>query len=160
MTRVAQATAAVETFLMELGSHERVRWVITIRRHQKVEVDDAPLAECERQARTFGNIIGCCWVGNFDLVAQRCEIGYELGPVCWNQGFASELVPAITSFAFRSLGMNRIEAYVDSRNDASRHVLEKCGFLLEGLLRERDFYHGEFHDANLFALLSGAAVGN
>ncbi len=156
MTRVSQAAAAVESFQMELGSHEKLRWAVTMRKDESAQSESWPMSgtssglACGR----CGAVIGCCWLGNFDLIAQRCETGYELDRSCWNRGYASELVPALASFAFRTLGMNRIEAYVDRRNRASKRVLEKSGFRPEGILRQRDFYHGEFHDAELFSLLA------
>lgn len=159
MTRVSQATAAVESFKAELGAHERVRWAVTIRRSQCSDGSGKDPANDDRGVSRAGVVIGSCWLGNFDLIAQRCETGYELAREHWNRGYASEIVPALTSFAIRSLGMNRIEAYVDTENVASRHILEKFGFHAEGTLHKRDFYHGEFHDIILYALIASDVEG-
>ena len=42
---------------------------------------------------------------------------------------------AITQFAFAALGAQRVEAFPDEQNLASRGVCERAGFALEGVLR-------------------------
>jgi RimJ/RimL family protein N-acetyltransferase len=39
------------------------------------------------------------------------------------------------AWAFDQLGAQRVELVVDDRNIASRKVAERCGFVLEGVLR-------------------------
>jgi ribosomal-protein-alanine N-acetyltransferase len=49
--------------------------------------------------------------------------------------------------------MNRIEADIDPRNDASARLLERLGFRKEGTMPERWFVHGEFADTAFYGLL-------
>jgi RimJ/RimL family protein N-acetyltransferase len=51
------------------------------------------------------------------------------------------------------LGLNRIEADTDPRNLAATRVLEKLGFMREGLLRERWITAGQKSDSALYGLL-------
>ena len=65
------------------------------------------------------------------------------------------LVKAVTRFAFRSLGLHRVEAACCTDNDASARLLVKAGFQLEG--RRRSFIraaNGEFLDDLVMARIS------
>jgi RimJ/RimL family protein N-acetyltransferase len=55
--------------------------------------------------------------------------------------------------AFDEFGLVKIIAHVVTHNPASARVLEKCGFVQEGLLRKHFQKDGQFIDVKLFALL-------
>ena len=67
--------------------------------------------------------------------ANRCVVGYNLLPKYWNQGYATEITKELIKYAFECLEFERIEALALQINKASCKVLEKSGFLLEGVLR-------------------------
>lgn len=81
------------------------------------------------------------------------EIGYILGKAYWRQAYTEEGVQALIRFGFGQMRLNRIEARVMVGNDKSVRLLEKLGFTLEGILRERRFAQGRFIDYNLLSLL-------
>jgi len=54
---------------------------------------------------------------------------------------------------FAALDLNRIEADVDPRNEASARVLEKLGFRQEGYMPERWIVQGEPADTVYYGLL-------
>jgi ribosomal-protein-alanine N-acetyltransferase len=56
-------------------------------------------------------------------------------------------------FAFATLGLHRVEAACLVHNDASRRVLEKTGFIREGLARGYLKIDGKWQDHLLFAVL-------
>ena len=56
------------------------------------------------------------------------EIGYGILESYQNQGFATEAVQAVVTWAFGESDVMAIEAETDANNIASRRVLEKCGF--------------------------------
>ena len=56
------------------------------------------------------------------------EIGYGISEYYQNQGFASEAVQAVVTWAFREPIVTAIEAEADANNMPSQRVLEKCGF--------------------------------
>ena len=72
----------------------------------------------------------------------------------WGRGLMSEALAAVLSYAFEDLGMHRIEADVDPDHAASLALLEKFGFIREGILRDRWFVHGEWHDSVMLGLLA------
>ena len=98
-------------------------------------------------------------VGTFSLRAlaqesRRAEIGYALARSAWRHGYAQEAGRAVIRHAFEVLGLNRLEAEIDPRNEASAKVLERLGFRQEGMLRERWIVAGEVSDSALYGLLS------
>jgi len=63
------------------------------------------------------------------------EIGYWLETAFTNQGLATEMVRALTRFAFESFQAVRVQIVSQVGNEASRRVAEKCGFTLETILK-------------------------
>ena len=72
--------------------------------------------------------------------AHRAETGYVLAPDAWGQGYATEVAAAVVSLAFQLPSLRRLHALCHPENLASAHVLEKCGFLREGLLRSHTVF--------------------
>ncbi len=98
-------------------------------------------------------LIGTCGY-NWWTRHNRCaEIGYDLHPDYWNKGIMTEALHALIGFGFQQMSLNRIEADVTPGNDASVRVLQKLGFQEEGLLRQRGYWKGKFHDLRFFSLL-------
>ena len=60
------------------------------------------------------------------------EIGYGILEEYQGQGYATEAVNAISTWAFQETNVKAIEAETDNENIASRRVLEKCGFITDG----------------------------
>ena len=64
------------------------------------------------------------------------EIGYGFSEEYQNNGYATEAVKAVLEWAFSHKEVATIEAETDSDNTASKRVLEKCGFTLNGIIGE------------------------
>lgn len=64
----------------------------------------------------------------------RASTGYVLARDAWGAGYATEALAAVVGLA-PSLGLRRLYALCHPDHSASWRVLEKCGFLREGLLR-------------------------
>jgi ribosomal-protein-alanine N-acetyltransferase len=82
-------------------------------------------------------VVGTCTLFNFDRDGWRCELGFALARDCWGRGVARRAVTAVLELAFGQLGVHRVEADADPRNERCLRVLERLGFQREGLLRER-----------------------
>ncbi|MBW8310496.1 MAG: GNAT family N-acetyltransferase [Rhizobium sp.] len=102
--------------------------------------------ECDR-------LIGTTTLFSLSGPHKRAEIGYSLLPARQGQGLATEALRTVLEHAFGPLGLERIEADVDPRNEASWRLLEKLGFRREGLLRNRWRVDGEVCDSFLYGLL-------
>ena len=64
------------------------------------------------------------------------EIGYGISEEYQNNGYATEAVRAVLEWAFSHPEVSAVEAETDSDNTASKRVLEKCGFVLNGFIGE------------------------
>ena len=64
------------------------------------------------------------------------EIGYGINDEYQGQGYASEAVKAVSEWAFQQPDVTALEAETDDENIASKRVLEKCGFVLNGIIGE------------------------
>ncbi len=99
-------------------------------------------------------LIGGCGVDGFQVgKSHRAEIGYWLAKPVWGQGIMTAVVQRVCQHAFEEFGLVKIIAHVFTGNPASARVLEKCGFVQEGLLRKHFLKDGRLIDARLFALL-------
>ncbi|GLJ31453.1 hypothetical protein SUGI_0631270 [Cryptomeria japonica] len=85
----------------------------------------------------------------------RAEIGYCLARRWWGKGVAAEAVKLCVSRAFTDIpGLERIEGLVESENVASQSVLEKAGFVKEGLLCKYFTFKGKTRDFYSYCFLS------
>jgi ribosomal-protein-alanine N-acetyltransferase len=98
-------------------------------------------------------LIGTCSLFHLDVQSRRAEIGYALARTAWRQGYVQEAVGALIEYAFTVLDLNRLEADIDPDNEASARSLDRLGFQLEGLLRERWIVAGRVSDSALYGLL-------
>jgi [ribosomal protein S5]-alanine N-acetyltransferase len=103
--------------------------------------------------RASGTAIGTCLLFRFDEGSARAELGYVLGRAHWGQGLMHEALSALITTAFGALSLRRLEAEVDPRNLVSAHLLQRLGFVKEGLLRQRWVTKGVPTDVEVYGLL-------
>ena len=63
----------------------------------------------------------------FDETEETCEIGYGIGSDYWHYGYATEAVRRFLKYCFEEKGFRKISASFFTGNEASKHVMEKCG---------------------------------
>jgi RimJ/RimL family protein N-acetyltransferase len=97
--------------------------------------------------------IGWCSLSRWDPVYRSATLTYCLDDAAWGKGFATEAAGALLHWAFDTLDLNRVQAETDTRNTASARVLEKLGFVREGMLREDCIVDGEVSDSWVYGLL-------
>ena len=56
------------------------------------------------------------------------ELGYWLGRVHWEQGFATEACKGLLNYAAEELNIRNVKSSHMTGNDASARVLDKLGF--------------------------------
>lgn len=91
------------------------------------------------------------YVPGTDVERFGAEVGYWLGEAYWGRGIASEAVLLVTDHAFTSLNLLRLFALPFADNLASVRVLEKAGYVREGLLRSSCVKFGRPRDQLLYA---------
>ncbi|GGA77304.1 hypothetical protein GCM10008025_21160 [Ornithinibacillus halotolerans] len=90
-----------------------IRWVITL--------------------KGKGRVICSCGFLNIVLQDGRSEVGYELSKEYWGKGIASEAFEAVIQFGFEQLNLQRVQALIEPPNISSQKLLERKGFIKEGL---------------------------
>lgn len=84
----------------------------------------------------------------------KVEVGYWGRTSTAGNGFITEAVNSLVAFAFKTLGMVRIELITDDENAASRKVASRCHFELEGIHRsERRAPDGSLRNTCVYARL-------
>ena len=81
--------------------------------------------------------------------------GYWLGEAHWGQGIATAAARAMVAHVFSQTPLMRLEARVFAWNPASMRVLEKAGFVREGVLKSSVFKDGQLTDDIVYALVRG-----
>ncbi|KAH9682583.1 N-acetyltransferase domain-containing protein [Citrus sinensis] len=85
----------------------------------------------------------------------RAHIRYAVAAEYWGQGMATLALKMAVSKVFDEIpDLVRLHALVELENKASQRVLEKAGFVKEGLLRKYGFCKGEIRDMFVYSFLS------
>ena len=88
-----------------------------------------------------------------DVYCKDGEIGYLLMTDYWSRGIMTEAVRQICAVAFSELDIVRITGLVYAPNTASIRVLEKNGFVCEGIQRNAVYKDDKIYDLCLFGKL-------
>lgn len=91
--------------------------------------------------------------------AQSGTLGYWIGERHARQGYMREAILAVVHHAFTVLDLSRIEAACLPENEASRGVLESCGFKYEGVAQSYLQINGRWRNHVLYASLRGDRRG-
>ncbi|HTV33588.1 MAG TPA: GNAT family protein [Methylocella sp.] len=92
-------------------------------------------------------------------VVQTATLGYWLGEVFARQGWMTAAVRTVTTYAFATLRLHRIEASCLPHNEASIRLLERVGFTREGYARGYLRINGTWQDHLLYGLLEDDVAG-
>lgn len=111
----------------------------------KVYINKGPAASYARngfglylvQLKETGESIGICGLIRRDQL-KDVDIGYAFLPRYWSKGYAIESALAVKQEARDTIGLKRIVAIVDPRNEGSIRVLEKLGMKFEKMVKLAD----------------------
>jgi [ribosomal protein S5]-alanine N-acetyltransferase len=80
-------------------------------------------------------------------------IGYVLSQDCWGNGYMTEAVKRVLRYGFEEMGLRLMSISHYTFNDRSRRVIEKCGFVYEGTMRQTFLrYDGAVFDESMYSL--------
>jgi len=148
--------------LAELANNEKIGRNLRDGLPFPYTVDDARnFIERFRKVESFfaieykGEYVGNISLSPLDNVYRKtAEIGYFLGEPYWNKGIMTIAVNLITEFGFRELGLARLHTGVYEYNPASQRVLEKCGYIREGVFRKNIFKNGSLWDEIRYGIIN------
>lgn len=86
-------------------------------------------------------IIGGTGLHRIDWDVPKFEIGYWLHVNYTGQGYITETVTALTTFAFDTLAARRVEIRCDAQNERSAAVPRRLGFRHEATLHHDSRHH-------------------
>lgn len=101
--------------------------------------------------------LGTVILSDLDRVNGTAQIHIKLLKSGRRKGFGSDAVNAMVLYAFQQQRINCVYAEVLSYNKSSQHMFEKCGFVKEGILRERVFKSGSYVDVLSYSILRGTS---
>jgi RimJ/RimL family protein N-acetyltransferase len=81
------------------------------------------------------------------------EWGFAIGSPYWGTGVFEDGAALLVDFAFRGVGVHRLEARAAVRNARGNGALRKMGAVQEGLLRRSFLKNGEYLDQVLWTIL-------
>ncbi len=100
-----------------------------------------------------GAILGSC---NYTNIVrgpfQACQLGYQIARSHEGRGLMSEALRVTNEFAFHHLRLHRIMANYRPENARSGRLLERLGFVREGLAKDYLFIDGDWRDHVLTSL--------
>jgi ribosomal-protein-alanine N-acetyltransferase len=160
-----ELTVADKGFLFSLRSDKNIMHYIP--RQLPKEIDDViPLIESTQDLfqkeeamnwiffiRETNEPIGSIGFYRTQKEISRTEVGYMSSPKHHRKGYTFEALQTVLKYAFGKLNFNSIAAVIDPRNEASRNMLVKSKFRLEGNFKEDYFFDGVFYDSEYYGML-------
>ncbi|MEO6534183.1 MAG: GNAT family protein [Pseudolysinimonas sp.] len=98
-------------------------------------------------------VIGHMYLNLASVENLGAEIGWTLHPDFFGHGYATEAAVATLQLAFGDLGMHRVRAELDPRNDASIALCLRLGMREEALFVKDLMFKGDWADTGVYAIL-------
>jgi RimJ/RimL family protein N-acetyltransferase len=103
---------------------------------------------------TGGPMIGDVLLIYTSATHQQAELGYVFHPDWHGHGYATEAAASLVDLAFDQLGVHRVFAHLDARNERSARLLERLGLRREAHLVQNEWVKGEWTDDVVYAVLA------
>jgi RimJ/RimL family protein N-acetyltransferase len=115
------------------------------------EGDGLALVAAERETDRF---IGEVVLRLTSTVSRQGEVGWSVHPDAQGRGYGTEAAREMLRLGFEELGLHRIIAECDPRNEASIKVMEKLGMRREAHHLDAMFLKGEWVGSMVYAILA------
>jgi len=100
-----------------------------------------------------GRLAGAIDLKHVNWVSKVAEVGYWVAPWARGQAVASEATRALSQWAIREYGFERVVVLAATGNVASQRAAEKAGFVREGVARNAGYVHDGRVDLVVFSLV-------
>lgn len=91
--------------------------------------------------------IGGCGINEVDWKNSYVVIGIFIGDKDYlGKGYGTDAMKVLMHFIFEQMNIHKIKLNVFSFNKRAIKSYEKCGFKVEGILRDELFVDGKYHD--------------
>lgn len=112
--------------------------------------DEVNLAMCDKETdKHIGNI----YLRQINWINRHAELHIFIGDLEErSKGYGQSAVRQLLAHAFSDLGLKRVYLTVLSDNHAAIHIYKKCGFNIEGTLKDHEFKQGQWKDLTIMAV--------
>ena len=100
-----------------------------------------------------GALIGIIRLKRVRAEDRSADFGIAIAKPWWNRGYGTDATETILRFAFEEMRLHRVSLTVQDHNARARRVYEKCGFVEEGVLRQRRWRFGRWIDVIAMSIL-------
>lgn len=91
--------------------------------------------------------IGGCGIHKVNWVARVAEVGIMIGDKnYWGKGYGTDAMKVLMKFVFEEMNMNKIRLSTFSFNERAIKCYKKCGYEVEGVLKNEVFKEGKYYD--------------
>ena len=97
--------------------------------------------------------IGLVRCDEVDHLNQSIRIGADIHMNHRGKGYGTKLYELLLDYCFNYLNMNRVWLLVLETNTRARHLYEKSGFTVEGIMRQSIYRQGSFRDCIVMSIL-------
>jgi RimJ/RimL family protein N-acetyltransferase len=101
-----------------------------------------------------GELAGSALLWGIDRYHRGAHIGLALRPSARRQGLGTDVVGILCGYAFRGLGLHRLQIETLADNEAMARAATANGFVREGTLSRATWVSGAFLDEAIFGLLA------
>ena len=117
--------------------------------------DPAPDSPCRLAVvdRETDALIGTIGFHTVSAVNRSAELAFDYAPRYWGRGIATAMCNTVTEWSYQNFKFVRVQATVLETNLPSEHVLQRCGFRYEGLLRAYRMVRGSPGNFKMYARL-------
>jgi RimJ/RimL family protein N-acetyltransferase len=146
-----------EYLLHEPRSRDEVaEWVAKYAAATELAKDDDWIEPAIELAMPDGTsrVIGHLYLNLASVENLGAEIGWTLHPDFFGRGYAAEGASAMLDLAFGTLGLHRVRAELDPRNDASIALCRRLGMREEALFVKDMMFKGDWADTGVYAILA------
>jgi len=124
---IEEAQAHLDKVIKNIEENNWIAWILTLK-----ESDE---------------MMGSVGLWMYDSKSNTADIGFELLPPYWRNGYTSEAAQAIIEFGFRKIKLSKVLAVFHKDNIASRSTLLKLNFRSESEKNEEHIYCLEQNNA-------------
>ena len=100
-----------------------------------------------------GEIVAFGGLTNVDYALMKAELYIFVNPTAQKSGLGTKATLLLCKFGFDELGLHKIFLFTNEDNIAAQRVYEKCGFTLEGRLRDEYLKDNRYMSRLYFGLL-------
>lgn len=135
-----QIAAFLQNAIDEAGKDDRRDYILAARSEDTGEFAGLTFIEIDREHRS------------------TAEMGIALLPEFCRNGYGSEILNAYIAFGFETLGMHRVFGKCGEQNIPSARLMERCGLVYEGTIREHVWLRDHWRLTKYYGMLAGEYV--